>query len=40
MDKLEEGKRVFDIELEALEKTRDILNETFVTILDLSLIHI
>ena len=35
MDKLEEGKRVFDIELEALEKTRDILNETFVTILDL-----
>lgn len=35
MDKLAEGKRVFDIELEALEKTRDILNETFVTILDL-----
>lgn len=35
MDKLAEGKRVFDIELEALEKTRDVLNETFVTILDL-----
>ena len=35
MDKLAEGKRVFDIEIEALEKTRDALDETFVKILDL-----
>lgn len=35
MNKLAEGKRVFDIEIEALQKTRDALNETFVTILDL-----
>lgn len=35
MDKLKEGKRVFDVEIEALKKTRDILDETFVEILDL-----
>lgn len=35
MDKLAEGKRVFNIEIEALQKTRDLLNETFVQILDL-----
>lgn len=35
MDKLKEGKRVFDLEIEALNKTRDALGETFVTILDL-----
>lgn len=35
MDKLEEGKRVFDIEIEALKKTRDTLDQTFVDILDL-----
>ncbi|MCD8331310.1 MAG: KpsF/GutQ family sugar-phosphate isomerase, partial [Oscillospiraceae bacterium] len=34
-DKLAEGKRVFDIEIEALKKTRDALNETFVKILDM-----
>lgn len=34
MDKLIEGKRVFDIEIEALQKTRDILDGTFVKILD------
>jgi arabinose-5-phosphate isomerase len=35
MDKLEEAKRVFNIEIEALEKTRDALDDTFVQILDL-----
>lgn len=35
MDKLAEGKRVFDIEIEALQRTRDTLNETFVQILEL-----
>lgn len=35
MDKLAEGKRVFDIELEALKRTRDALDDTFVKILDL-----
>lgn len=35
MDKLAEGKRVFDIEIKALEKTRDALDDTFVKILDL-----
>lgn len=35
MDKLAEGKRVFDIEIEALQKTRDALDSTFVKILDL-----
>lgn len=34
MDKLAEGRRVFDIEIEALKKTRDALDETFVKILD------
>ena len=34
MDKLEEAKRVFNIEIEALEATRDALNSTFVHILD------
>lgn len=33
MDILMEGKRVFDCELEALTRTRDALNETFVQIL-------
>ena len=35
MDKLAEGKRVFDIEIEALRRTRDALDNTFVEILDL-----
>ena len=35
MDKLAEGRRVFDIEIEALQKTRDALDETFIQILDL-----
>ena len=35
MDKLAEGKRVFDIEIEALQKTRDALDSTFIKILDL-----
>lgn len=35
MDRLAEGKRVFDIEIEALEKTRDALDETYLQILDL-----
>ena len=35
MDKLHEGKRVFDIEIEALKRTRDALDETFVKILDM-----
>lgn len=35
MDTLIEGKRVFDIEIEALERTRDALDETFVSILGL-----
>lgn len=35
MDKLAEGKRVFNIEIEALKKTRDALDEVFVEILDL-----
>lgn len=35
MDKLVEGKRVFDIEIEALKKTRDALDDTFVNILDM-----
>ncbi len=34
MDKLKEGRRVFDIEIEALKKTRDALDDTFVKILD------
>ena len=35
MDKLEEGKRVFNIEIEALKKTRNSLDKTFIKILDL-----
>ena len=35
MNKLLEGKKVFDIEIKALEKTRDALDGTFVKILDL-----
>ncbi len=35
MNKLSEGKKVFDVEIEALKKTRDALNERFVEILDL-----
>ncbi len=34
MDKLTEGCRVFDVEIEALKKTRDALDNTFVNILD------
>lgn len=35
MDKLAEAKRVFDIEIEAIKKTRDSLDKTFVQILDM-----
>ena len=35
MNKLDEARRVFDVEIKALQKTRDALNETFVSILDL-----
>lgn len=35
MDKLAEGKHVFDIEIQALERTRDSLDGTFVKILDM-----
>lgn len=35
MNRLAEGKRVFDIEIEALEKTRDVLDDTYLQILDL-----
>ena len=35
MDKLEEGRRVFDVEIMALQKMRDTLNETFVKVLDM-----
>ena len=34
MDKLKEAKKVFDVEIEALKKTRDALDENFVEILD------
>ena len=34
MDKIIEAKRVFDIEIEALKRTRDCLGKTFVRILD------
>lgn len=34
MDKLAEAKKVFDVEIEALKKTRDSLDEVFVDILD------
>lgn len=35
MDKIAEGRRVFDIEIQAMEKMRDALDDTFVQILDL-----
>lgn len=35
MDRLAEGKRVFDIEIAALKKTRDALDDTYLQILDL-----
>lgn len=35
MNKLKEAKNVFDIEIEALKKTRDALDDTFIKILDL-----
>lgn len=35
MDKLAEARRVFDIEINALKKTRDALDDTFINILDL-----
>jgi len=35
MDRLSEGKRVFDIEIAALKKTRDALDDTYLQILDL-----
>lgn len=35
MNKLTEGKRVFNIEIEALKRTRDSLDDTFIKILDL-----
>lgn len=38
MDILKEGKRVFDIEIEALQKTSDALDDTFINILNL-IIH-
>lgn len=34
IDKLKEAKRIFDLEIEALQLTRDVLDETFVKILD------
>lgn len=34
MDKLFEGRKVFDIEIEALKRTRDAINDTFIQILD------
>ena len=34
MDRLSEARKVFDIEIEALEKTRDCLNDVFIQILD------
>ena len=34
MDIIAEARRVFDIEIQALEKTRDSLNETYLNILD------
>ncbi len=35
MDRLAEGKRVFDLEIEALQKTRDCLDDIYLKILDL-----
>lgn len=34
MDLLQEGRRVFDVEIQALKETRDALDETFLKILD------
>ena len=34
MDIIEEGRRVFDIEIEAIEKTKNALDEVFVDILN------
>lgn len=34
MDRIQEGQRVFDIEIKALKRTRDSLDETFIKILD------
>ncbi len=34
MKKIDEGKRVFDVEIEALSKMRDALDETFMSIVD------
>lgn len=34
MDSLEEGKRIFDLEIEALRKTRDALDSSFIRILE------
>ena len=34
MDRLSEAKKVFDIEIEALQKTRDVLGEDFICILN------
>lgn len=35
MDRLAEGRKVFDIEIEALQKTRDCLDDIFLQIIDL-----
>lgn len=35
MDRLAEGRRVFDMEIEALVKTRDCLDDTYLKVLDL-----
>lgn len=35
MDKIKEAQRVFDIEIEALEKTKNAIDDTFVNILDM-----
>ena len=34
MDTLAKGKHVFDVEIEALKKTRDALDDTYLKILD------
>ena len=34
VDKIEEAKKVFDIEIEALQRTRDLLGDAFTSILD------
>lgn len=35
MDKISEGRRVFDIEIDAMTKMRDALDDTFIKVLDL-----